>query len=164
MNEKTKKKRVRFNVIDVLIIFLVVALIATVVYRVYTGINDGTASSQGKYVITFESDSEYDSIVDYLKKGKAVYFADSGKLLGQMYAPDSRTPAASVISEADEKSGLDYSLVTIRGYILMSGETVKASGAGYYSIGGTNVSVGSTVNVYTDEAEFTLVVKGINAK
>ena len=164
MNEKTNKKKVRFNVIDVLIIFLVVALIATVVYRVYTGVNEGTASSQGKYVITFESDSEYDSIVDYLKKGTAVYFADSGKLLGQMYAPNSKTPAVSVISEQDGKSGLDYSLVAIRGYILMSGETVKVSGAGYYSIGGTNVTVGSTINVYTNEAEFTLVVKSIDTK
>ena len=35
MSGKTKKNKVRLNVIDVLIIILVVALLATVGYRVY---------------------------------------------------------------------------------------------------------------------------------
>ncbi|MBE6583436.1 MAG: DUF4330 family protein [Ruminococcaceae bacterium] len=169
MSDKTKKKKVRLNVIDVLIILLVIALIATVVYRVYTGINNKTSPVSSKYVITFECDDAYDSMLQYLDKGTAVYFADSGKLLGHMYAPEANGEAVYVIdkdAEDPSKSAnkLSYTKVTMRGYITMSSETVKVKSAGYYSIGETNVSVGSRINVYTNDAVFTLTVKSIDSK
>ncbi len=166
MSGNVKKKKAKFNVIDVLIIFLVVVLIATVAYRVYTGINDKTSPSRSQYVITFDCDGEYNSIVNYLTQGKAVYLASNGKLLGHMYAPNENGSAyiTSANSDGESSNAASYDKVSIRGYISMSSETVKIAAGNYYSIGDVNLSVGSTINVYTNDAEFTLTVKSIDAK
>ena len=166
MSDKTKKK-IKINVIDVLIVLLVIALIATVVYRVYTGVNDKTSSSRSKYVVTFEC-TDYNSLADYLDNGDAVYFADSGKLLGHMYTPKGAEGAAFVVqadeADAGDKKDFTYTIETIRGYIKLTSEAVRSSAADYYSIGDVNVTVGSTIEVYTNEAQFTLTVKSIDAK
>ncbi len=165
MSEKSNKKKVKLNVIDVLIIFLVIALVGTISYRVYMGISNKTSASRSQFVITFECNEEYNSMIKYLTDGKAVYFSDSGKLLGHMYAPDEK--GASYIIENETAGGdiasssFSYDTVPLRGFIKMSSETVKASVGSYYSIGDTNLSVGSRVEVYTNEAEFTLTVKSI---
>jgi hypothetical protein len=165
MTEKTKRK-VKINVIDILIILLVVALIATVIYRVYTGVNDDKSPMSSKYVITFECE-DYNSLVSYLKKGEAVYFAENGRLLGNMYAPKGSEGAAFVVAD-DERDGnkkdFTYTVETIRGYISLTGDAVKSKTADYYSIGDMNVTVGSIIEVYTNEAQFTLTVKSIDAK
>ena len=166
MSEKAKKK-VRLNVIDILIIFLVIALIATVVYRLYTGINHKTSAASSKYVITFQTDDQYDSMVSYLSEGKAVYFLDNGQLLGNMYTPsDKNAPAYAIgsIPSENEEEEHSYKRVSIKGYIKMSSEAVKSASGGHYSIGEINVTVGSRIEVYTDEATFTLVVKSIDPK
>lgn len=167
MSGKTKKNKVRLNVIDVLIIILVVALLATVGYRVYTGISSKTYASTGKYVITFECDGEYNSTIKYLSKNEAVYFAGNGELLGRIYLPADKTSAIYEIKpekQEDAKKGTSYELIDFGGYILMNNEAVKASSGGYYSIGEMNVSVGSTIDVYTNDTEFTVTVKSISAK
>jgi len=160
MSEQTKKKKVKINVIDVLIILLVIVLIATVVYRVYTGINDKTSSSKSRYVITFECNDVYDSLAKYLTDGKAVYLESNGTLLGHIHRNDDA--ALTVFGESVGKGA--YSMVSLRGYIKMSSEAVKSSSAGYYSIGDINVTVGSCIEVYTNETSFTLTVKSIDAK
>ena len=67
-----RKIRRKINVIDVIIILLVLALIGTGVYKVYSEITKGTSSKQGNYVVTFECDSEFKNLVKYLKSGDAV--------------------------------------------------------------------------------------------
>ena len=167
MGEKTKKK-VKLNVIDILIIILVIALIATVVYRVYTGISKKTSPASSKYVITFEIDSQYDSMIGYLKEGKAIYFLENGQLLGNMYTPaDKDAPAYAMGGSAfveDEGEVHDYRKVDVCGYIKMSSEAVRSQSGDYYSIGEINLTVGSCVEVYTNEATFTLIVKSIDPK
>lgn len=167
MSEKTKK-RVRLNVIDILIIILVIALIATVVYRVYAGINKKISPASSKYVITFEADDQYDSMIGYLKDGKAVYFLQNGQLLGTMYTPDGKESCAYALGFSASSEGEDelhdYRRVDVRGYIKMSSEAVKASSGGHYSIGEINLTEGSHIDVYTNEAAFTLVVKSIDPK
>lgn len=168
MSTKTKR-RVRLNVIDVLIIILAVALIATVIYRIYTGINDKTSPSQSKYVITFECDDEIASIVDYLKSGKAVYLENSGTLLGHMYSPDGKLGSAYVVSVHGENgesvnNDFSYQRAHICGFMKMNSEAVKSSSGGHYSIGEINVTVGSRLKVYTEDTTFTLVVKSIDPK
>lgn len=163
------KKRVRLNVIDVLIIILAVALIATVVYRIYTGTNDKISPSQSKYVITFECEDEISSLVNYLKSGKAVYIANSETLLGHMYSPEGKLGSAYVVSVhgengETENGDLSYQKAHICGYMKMNSEAVKSSLGGHYSIGEINVTVGSRLEVYTEETTFTLVIKSIDPK
>lgn len=163
MSEKAKRK-VRLNVIDILIIILVIALIATVVYRIYTGIDNKASPEGGKYVITFETDGHYSNLVDYLTAGKAVYFANNGQLLGKMHTPDGASGAAHVAGNSESGNSSSYEKALIQGYIIMSSDTVKAATGNHYSIGEINVTVGSHIEVYTNETVFTLVVKSIDPK
>jgi hypothetical protein len=163
MSTKTKKK-VRLNVIDVLIIILAIALIATVVYRIYTGVSDKTSPSQSKYIMTFECEDEYSSLVEYLDSGKAVYFASNGTLLGNMCVFSGNADSAYVVDVDPTSDSFSYEKAHIRGYMKMSGEAIKSASGSYYSIGDVNVTVGSRIEVYTNEAVFTLVVKSIDPK
>ena len=163
MRAKTKKK-VRLNVIDVLIIILTIALIATVVYRIYTGISDKTSPSKSKYIVTFECEDEYSSLVNYLEAGKAVYFASNGTLLGNMCVYAGNTAPAFVVDDNSASNSFSYERAHIRGCLKMSGEAIKSASGSYYSIGDVNVTVGSRIEVYTNEAAFTIVVKSIDPK
>ena len=167
MSEKTKK-RVRLNVIDVLVIILVIALIATVVYRLYTGIDNKISPASSKYVITFEADDQYNSLTEYLSNGKAVYFASNGQLLGKMYTPSGKSAPACIVEDdaaSDQRQNdFTYEKVCIEGYMKMSSEAIKSTSGEHYSIGEINVTVGSRIDVYTNETVFTLTVKSIDSK
>ena len=165
MSEIKKKSKIRLNVIDVMIILLVIALIATVVYRIYTGVNEKTSGATSKYVMTFECDSEYRSMLDYLTTGKAVYFAHDGKLLGHLYDPNKDDSVGAVYEATDiEVTSVgtgDYKKTKLCGQLRMSAETISVKTGGYYAIGERNVTVGSKIEVYTNEAIFTLTVREI---
>jgi hypothetical protein len=170
-NPSNKTKR-RINVIDVIIILLVLALIGTVVYRVYGMISDGSSDKGGNYVITFECNSEYYAMISYLKAGKTVYLVSNKAELGKIYddSGDSMQAVYEVAETAENggetdgestKSTDPYRKVKLAGKIKLSSEAVKSKTGSYYTIQGRNISVGSTLEVYTDEAVFTITVKGI---
>ena len=170
-NNKSKK---RINVIDVIIILLVLALVGTAVYRVYVAISNDSSNKGSNYIVTFECSSEYNTMIDYLKKDKAVYLESNKSLLGYIYDdPDDEYGAVyEVVTEgsADEnETGVTetanpsdaYKKVRLSGKIKLSSEAVKAQNGSYYTIKGRNISGGSTLNVYTEETVFTLTVKSI---
>ena len=168
VNNKTKK---RINVIDVVIIILVLVLVASVVYRVYGAISNGGASSgQSDYIVKFECDSEYNSLIKYLGEGQEVYFESNGVLLGYIYDDPSderkavyEIPKETVTETEDETTAPKgaYSKVRLGGHIKLSDEAVKAKSGNYYTIQDRNISVGSTLKVYTRDAVFTITVKSI---
>ncbi len=85
MNRKVKEKR-KINPFDVIVIILIVCLLFTFAYRIYVGVADESHRNEIKYVMEFECEEEYDSLLDHLSEGDAVYFAADGKLLGYLYA------------------------------------------------------------------------------
>ena len=170
-NPSNKTKR-RINVIDIIVVILILALIGTAVYRVYGMISTGSSSKGSDYVVTFECDSEYNTMVDYLKAGKAIYLVSNKSLLGYVYddPDDAHKPVYEVNqalvgekeSEGESAGATDaYRKVKLAGKLKLSSEAVKAKTGSYYTIKGRNISVGSTLEVYTDEAVFTLTVKSI---
>ena len=190
MEKKSNVKR--FNVFDIVIILLVIALIATFIYRIYVGVDKISGNSESKYVMTFECDSEYANILKYLKEGDAVYFDFDGVLLGYLYAgeEDEQGAVFEIIDDiptlangdegntAGEQADVDgssvdntidysvqknkYQIIKIGGQIRLNSETVKVKNGGYYVIGDINVTEGSVINVYTEVAEFTIIVKTIS--
>lgn len=169
MNSGKSKKRL--NVIDVLIILLVVALIATVAYRIYAGVSEKRSSLQSRYFITFECDSEYNSMLKYLTGGKAVYFCSNGELLGYLYDADKEDGIDAVYeiksgdssnAELSDETMYTYRKVRLAGWIKLDSEAVKVRNGGYISINGSNITEGSVISVFTDETEFTLKVIGIS--
>jgi Tfp pilus assembly protein PilE len=165
MSNQVKKSKIRLNVIDVMIILLVIALIATVVYRVYTGVAEKTNNKGSKYTVVFECDAEYKSMLKYLAADQAVYFESDGKLLGYLFdaVPDDEAGAVYEYEQIVTLGTGDYKEVSMRGQLLLSSEATKAKTGGYYIIGGRNITEGSTIEVYTNETSFTLTVLAISA-
>ncbi len=172
----------RFNVFDLIVILLVIVLIASFVYRIYVGVDKVSDKAVGRYAINFESDSEYNSLLKYVKEGDAVYFEHSGVLLGYLYAGEddengaiyeliddiptfAEKESTDTAEEAENvelvAAGAEYKKIKIAGQIRLNVDTVKIKNAGHYVIGDTNICEGSVINVYTEKARFTLTVKDI---
>lgn len=180
-NPKNKSKS-RINVIDVIIILLVLALIGAVVYRIYAAISDGSSKKGSDYIVSFECGSEYNTLIEYLKNGEEVYLTTNKALIGYIYDdPDDPRGAvyeilsdepiggeagedeteAPVRSDENNENADAYRKTKLSGMIKLSSEAVKAKSGNYYTVQGRNITVGSTLEVYTDDTVFTLVVKSI---
>lgn len=174
MARATNKNRKRLNVIDAIIILLLIALVGTFAYGIYSKVYSKPSSADSKYRVVFECSEEYyyNSILNYLSDGEAVYFAADGVLLGNIYDanPNDEVGAVYEISDdkddtADQAESVDeeYRKIRFGGELKLNAEAIKSKRAGYYSISDVNITVGSTINVYTDEAEFTLTIVSITA-
>ncbi len=180
-NPNNKSKR-RINVIDVIIILLVLALIGTAVYRVYAAISDGSSKKGSDYIVTFECGSEYNTLIEYLKNGEEIYLTTNKALIGYIYddPDDSHGAVYEILTDepVEEETGEGETEVPVRsdeenentdayrktklsGMFKLSSEAVKAKSGNYYTVKGRNITVGSTLEVYTDDTVFTLVVKSI---
>ena len=97
-NERKEKKRL--NVFDAVIILLLLCLLISFGYRIWAGMESNSSGMrEAYYVLEFECDAEYDSLLRYLEHGDAVYFAADGKLLGYLYAGE------------DDENGAIYEIV-----------------------------------------------------
>ena len=171
MSNATKKSR-RINVIDIIVILLVLALIATAVFKIYSEITNGASNKQGNYIVTFECDSEYRELMSYLKSGTAVYLVSNGTLIGYLYdAPGDELGAVYEIesveegaAEAENESSDPYEKIRFGGSLKLASNAVKSKTGNYYTVEDRNISVGTTLNVYTEKAVFTLTVKSIGAE
>ena len=162
--KKTSKSRRRLNVIDVLIIMLVIALLATVGYRIYAQITDNSGDKKSDYVVVFESDEEYRAMIGALKKNDKVYFCSDGVLMGYLYDKNNDDKALIYeVSTQDDNSKNDelYEKISFGGMIALSAQADKVKGSDYLVIGDRNISVGSRIEVYTEKATFTITVKSI---
>ncbi len=171
---RKNKERKKINPFDVAVILLLICLVATFAYRVYAGISaDDPENKEVKYIMEFTCEEEYDSILSYLAPGDAVYFGDE-KLLGFLYAGEEENAVYAVVdpdhmqSPAPDGNGGEtagevklYTPIRLEGRISLNGETVRVKNGNYYSIGGTNLTVGGKLHVYTEKADFTLVVRSI---
>lgn len=151
-----KKTKKRINVIDVIIILLALALIATIVFNIYNKLSDNPSDMHGKYVMTFECDDEYNSLVKHLKTGDAVYFYETGTLIGYINA----VPYYTLHSNDGGQSEYGKAHIT-DGSIRLASSATKAHNGDYYTIEDVIISNGSKIKVYTEKAVFTLTVKDI---
>lgn len=167
MSNDNKKARRKINVIDVVIILLVLALIGTAVYKVFTEISKKQLVKHSKYIVTFECDEEYNSLIKHLKSGDAVYFSANGTLLGYIYdAPGDEKGAVYELVSGEEALDADgdsvYEKVRLGGMMKLASNAVKVKNGAYYTVENVNISKGSTIKVYTEKAVFTLTVKDIS--
>lgn len=180
MSENKKKRKISFNVLDVLVVLLLIILILTAVYKVSQAASSKANEDNPVYTIEFECDAEYNSLAKYLSDGDEIYLKSTGELLGYLYrsADTIGTNAISVIqpeSDSGESSdsqdgvktemqkdryGVDiYRQVSYEGKIKLNGNFEKSRTGAYYSLGDLNITVGSVLEVYTDDTLFTLTVR-----
>lgn len=181
MAEKQKKSGLRINAFDILVILLVLCLIGTVAYRVYEGVAKDKVDSTSKYVIEFECE-DYDSLARYLASGDEVYLSSNGALLGEIYRGRTDFQAIYVETEAEEttvsdettdsiiiggtddeetETGMSYKPAKITGKLRLNVSVTASSEGSYYTLGDVNFSKGSVINVYTEDAEFTITITNI---
>lgn len=179
-NLKIKKKRdKKITALDVVIVLLIIGLLASFAYRVYDGIADPSFKKSSKYALSFVCDEEYNTIAKYLEDGEAVYIASTGELLGNLYARKAGEPVITVSggsadTEPDIETGVEtgdesateivetlYEKVTLSGNLKLNADADMVSAGNYYTVGGINIVSGSVIEVYTEDAVFTLTVASI---
>ena len=171
MSDNTKKRRFSFNVLDVFIILLVVILIASVVYKVSQNMDKDANQDNPVYTILFECE-EYESLAKYLDDGDEIYVKSSGELWGYIYKSGDIMGSGSIFIVEDEETSTDdvpaisdsasddlYERVRFEGKLKLNGNTKKSGEGNYYTLEDLNITVGSKIEVYTDDAEFTITVK-----
>lgn len=168
-NKKIKKTKAKINGFDVFVILLVLCLIATVVYKLYisASINGNTESSD--VTLKFKCDGEYDSIIDYLSDGDAVYL-ESGEILGHISKNADTKELFDISYKADEDGdtsfdttevGNMYKMIVFSGEMKLNGHATKSGRGSYYVIGDNNITVGGRLIVHTKNCEFTISVTDI---
>lgn len=181
-NEKltAKQGRVRFTVLDALIILLVLLCAAGIIFR--GGIRDrlGFGREISEFVINFEIYAVDAGLPDYLTPGDALYFGDgveAGALLGvsdfSTNTPDEAGSAALIVRPATAYMN------DILGNIVLSeypdGTIIDAKGAiaalgaysadGYFALGGERyLSVGQEITLYTGRVTLKLTVTAITPR
>lgn len=175
---KDKKNYFKANAFDVFVFLLVLCLIATVAYRIYTSIAEDRNAKSSFLSLTFTCENEYDSITEYLKEGDAVYLP-SGELLGYIAKGAYGDLLFETVTEgttADTENGEEateeitfalaspkkYSVITFNGEIKLNGNAVKSSKGSYYKIGDDAITVGGTLLLHTENTQFTVRVNSIN--
>lgn len=152
-----KKERKRLNVIDVVIIFLLVAIVGTAGYKIYTEVTDGRSSRQSNIFVVFEAEVEDEGILNYLGSGSEVYLASDKSLVGNLYDGNADDGVGAVY-----KAGVaDNGRIILRGALRLTGNAYKAENGEYYVVNNRNISVGTMLDVYTDKAVVKITVKSI---
>ncbi len=162
------KKRFSFNVLDVFIILLVVILIASVVYKIYQNSKKDANQDNPVYTVVFECE-DYESLASYLLDGEEVYIKSSGELLGYIHKSGDVIGAYALVilddadTEGTSSSDL-YDRMKFEGKLKLNGNTKKSREGNYYVLEDLNLTVGSKIEVYTEDTEFTITIKQFTDK
>ncbi len=170
--ENNKKTKVKINAFDVVLILLVLCIIGTFIFKIYTGVAEDKNTNNSEYILTFTCEGEFDSLIKQVKVGDPVYL-ESGELLGYITLGEGKTDEAApleiITAEADgngsdeqtESHGREFKLVNLSGVLKLNGNAKKSDNENYYVIDEKNISEGAQIRVHTTRAEFTIIVDKI---
>lgn len=171
-----KKSKVKINAFDIFVILLVLCLLATVIFKIYSSAAKDDNAKNSEITMSFKCEGEYNSLIKYLNSGDEVYL-ESGELLGYIYkSPDSEDLFVVTVREENElESGAQiapknvdgdkvttYEKIDFSGNIKLNGNAVKSGKGNYFTIGSDNITVGGKLNLHTKRAEFTITVTGFS--
>lgn len=173
---KDKKARRRINAFDVMIILLALCLVTALGYRVYRGISTPDVTKDSKYVVEFECNEVPNSIVDYVKNEDAVYFAKNGEILGHIYLGKGAVSPIELITEGEEVAPEEETdtgelaedfFYNVKGNacgkLKLNSDAIVSADGKYFTVGDIGFTVGSTIEVYTLNAVFTIKVTGVQS-
>ncbi len=158
-----KKQRKKINPLDVVIILLVLCLVATFAYRLYDGVTTPNLKDDSEFVVYFDC-NDYKSLTSYIDDEDGVYLASTGELFGYVCPVNESGAIVNIKSNESGTTTLpvtDYEKVDFSGALKLSAEARAVSSGNYYSLGEMNFTKGSTVEVYTEKAVFTITVTDI---
>lgn len=169
--KSTKRASRRGNVLDIVIVLLVLAAIATVGYRYYQSAKEVENDSQKDVLVTFEVKQLLASAEDVLQAKDTLFLDSTGDFFGrlQVYANASDgsifSVSASKVTVQDENGNYvtvdnpDTSLVDVTGSAKCRG---RLNDDGSFLLDGrTPITPGQTIAVHTERVSFVLTVMGI---
>lgn len=167
MSVKKNNGRFSINAFDVFVIILVLALIATIVYKAVDVINIGSVSDKKDYTVVFYAQDEYNTLENYLKNGDNVYLCDSGIYIGTIeYYMGEDVLYENIESDSSEAGSQaptgEYYKTNYYGRIKLCKDAYDNEN-GYITVEGFNIAKGAVLRVRTDKTEFEIKVTDILA-
>ena len=145
------KKKTKFNIVDVIIIVLVLAAIAAVIY-VFFGSklsSDGVSNEKKKISYVLQITELREFYVDNISKDDSVYEADTDKYLGKVVSVSS---AAATRIGTDLASGAQVvSEIEGRVNLFVTIENEAEFYDGQYLVDGIPIIVGNVVSMVTPD-------------
>lgn len=179
MNEQqnVSPRRIRFNVIDAVILLLVVLCVAGICLRYTIADSLGIGAKKSEYIVKFTI-SQLDSRVPaFLGAGNSLYFADSTKAgvlcgvgefssLSEAEAGSATLILSTAYTYVDDGQGSVVAAAYPEETVVNAEGAFKCQGAygddGRFCVGrGEFISVGKTVVLYTDTVTLTVTVTEI---
>ena len=163
MAESTSKKKIRFNIIDVLIILLIVVSVVGIYFRNHIAEWIGMSTDLKDYSVTFKVTGIRATSEEYLFAGEKIYLDSPGMELGVIDGNCIVSPSETYITMDD---GTVIAVPSPRDtYIDVIGD-VKCRGAmrsddGFYLDGSYLITPGMTLKVHTERLDFTVTVTNI---
>lgn len=173
---RQKKEHRRINAFDVVIILLILCLAGAFGYRVYQGVSDPDTRKESKYIVEFECEGVYNSLVDYIENGETVYFADSGDVFGHMYKTKDSAAAMEIITEKSDEAETEetgseeeqntkpfYETVRAKGQLKLNADAIKSGVGNHFTLGDRGFTTGTVIEVCTSDTVFVLKITNIYA-
>jgi hypothetical protein len=169
MNDNGKQKK-RLGALDVLIIFLLLAVIGSAAYRWYSGRNSDAASGvqMDPYVITFKiTDIRDSSAQSYLETGTNFYLQDTDQFFGTLREGKTirdtekfyEMPDGEIVKVATDLTG-DFYRVDVEASVTAHG---RMDSEGRFLLDGSRyIGANREITIYSKYLTVTAVVTGIS--
>ena len=158
-HQAKRRGKFRWSAVDTLILLLVILAIAGCVLRVVYVANQEIEKPSEQYLIQFTVSDIHKDIVAEIEKRDAVYFYETDQRLGFM-AVTQDAATGDLVSTLDIKPVEGTDLVTVTGWLICFDGTMGEGGL-YIEGSGRYLTPGSTVEVRTDRARFTVCITEI---
>ena len=169
MNDNGKQKK-RLGALDVLIIFLLLAVIGSAAYRWYSGRNSDAASGvqMDPYVITFKIvDIRDSSAQNYLETGTNFYLQDTDQFFGTLREGKTirdaekfyEMPDGEIVKVSTDLTG-DIYRVDVEASVTARG---RMDGEGRFLLDGSRyIGANREITIYSKYLTVTAIVTGIS--
>lgn len=163
MAENTTKRKIRFNIIDVLIIFLVVVSVVGIYFRNHIAEWIGIDTDLKEYSVTFKVTGVRATSEKYFFAGERIYIDSPNMELGVIDGNCTFSPSETYITMED---GTVIAVPSPQSTYIDVVGNVKCRGAvrandGFYLDGSYLLTPGMTLKVHTERLDFTVTVTNI---
>jgi hypothetical protein len=171
--KNTKRTSRRGNVLDIVIVLLLLAAIATVGYRYYQSVKEVEQDAQQDVLITFEVKQLLSDAKNKIKDQETLFLDSTGESFGILQKHENATEGsifsvrAAQVTVQDENGNYvtldhpDSSLIDVVGSVTCRG---RLSEDGSFLLDGrTPITPGQTISVHTEQVSFVLTVVRITS-
>ena len=155
----------KFNILDIAIIIIVIALLLGSVLRTNIRKITSVSNKTQEAVITLTVKPDMHNRINYVfKNGSKVYFSDNSKTCGVLLSNVRRLSKNYVVNSENKVYDITYGDKNQKEYVLRIETTLVSGNEGSFINGERFVSCGSVLQLETDNASFEGTVTKITVK